>query len=98
MCGESWHGSLTHRPSSHLLCVCLVVWFGGGRAGWLWVLSYFHGPAVNVVDTICEMLPRLPSQTEMVPLKLKRKVVYRGHMYRLTHGFRRYTGNFPVYV
>ena len=41
-----------------------------------------HGPAVNVpskVDTICEVLPRLPSQTEMVPLKLKRKVAYRGH-------------------
>ena len=35
-----------------------------------------HGPAVNVpskVDTICEVLPRLPSQTEMVPLKLKCK-------------------------
>ena len=41
-----------------------------------------HGPAVNVpskVDTICEVLPGLPSQTEMVPLKLKRKVAYRGH-------------------
>ena len=41
-----------------------------------------HGPAVNVpskVDTICDVLPRLPSQTEMVPLKLKRKVAYRGH-------------------
>ena len=41
-----------------------------------------HGPAVNVpskVDTICEVLPHLPSQTEMVPLKLKRKVAYRGH-------------------
>ena len=41
-----------------------------------------HGPAVNVpskLDTICDVLPRLPSQTEMVPLKLKRKVAYRGH-------------------
>ena len=38
-----------------------------------------HGPAVNVpskLDTICDVLPRLPSQTEM---KLKRKVAYRGH-------------------
>ena len=38
-----------------------------------------HGPAVNVpskVDTICEVLP---SQAEMVPLKLKRIVAYRGH-------------------
>ena len=41
-----------------------------------------HGPAVNVpskVDTICNVLPRLPSQTELVPLKLKRKLAYRGH-------------------
>ena len=33
-----------------------------------------HGPAVNVpskVDTICNMLPTLPSQSELVPLKLK---------------------------
>ncbi len=35
-----------------------------------------HGPAVNVpskVDTVCEILPRLPSECELVPLKLKRK-------------------------
>ena len=41
-----------------------------------------HGPAVNVpskVDTICDVLPRLPSESELVPLKLKRKVEYRGH-------------------
>ena len=41
-----------------------------------------HGPAVNVpsrVDTICSVLPRLPSQTELIPLKLKRKLVYRKH-------------------
>ena len=41
-----------------------------------------HGPAVNVpskVDTICDVLPRFPS--ELVPLKLKRKVAYRGHYY-----------------
>ena len=41
-----------------------------------------HGPAVNVpskVDTICNVLPRLPSQSELVPLKLKRKLAYRGH-------------------
>ena len=41
-----------------------------------------HGPAVNVpskVDTICTVLPRLPSQTELIPLKLKRKLAYRGH-------------------
>ena len=32
-----------------------------------------HGPAVNVpskVDTICTVLPRLPSETELIPLKL----------------------------
>ncbi len=41
-----------------------------------------HGPAVNVpsqVDSVCTLLPRLPSQTELVPLKLKRKLRYKGH-------------------
>ncbi len=41
-----------------------------------------HGPAVNVpskVDTVCEILPRLPSECELVPLKLKRKLSYKGH-------------------
>lgn len=41
-----------------------------------------HGPAVNVpskVNTICDVLPRLPSQTDLVPLKLKRNVSYRMH-------------------
>ena len=49
-----------------------------------------HGPAVNVpskVDTICEVLPRLPSQTEMVPLKLKRKVAYLGHYMHYMYDF-----------
>ena len=31
------------------------------------------------VDTICDVLPRLPSESELVPLKLKRKIAYRGH-------------------
>ena len=41
-----------------------------------------HGPAVNVpskVDTLCNVLPRLPCQTELVPIKLKRKLSYPGH-------------------
>ena len=41
-----------------------------------------HGPAVNVPSklyTICTLLPRLPSQTEVIPLKLKRKLQYKGH-------------------
>ena len=41
-----------------------------------------HGPAVNVpskVDTVCTVLPRLPSQAELIPFKLKRRMVYRGH-------------------
>ena len=41
-----------------------------------------HGPAVNVpskVDTICNVLQRLPCQTELVPIKLKRKLSYLGH-------------------
>ena len=41
-----------------------------------------HGPTVNVptdLSTVCSLLPRLPSQTQMVPMKLKRKLSYKGH-------------------
>ncbi len=41
-----------------------------------------HGPAVNVptdLTPVCTLLPRLPSQTQMVPMKLKRKLSYKGH-------------------
>ena len=41
-----------------------------------------HGPAVNVpskLDSICNLLPRLPSQTNLIPLKLKRKLRFKGH-------------------
>lgn len=41
-----------------------------------------HGPAVNVptdLTPVCTLLPRLPSQAEMVPMKLKRKLCYKGH-------------------
>ena len=41
-----------------------------------------HGPAVNVpskLDSLCTMLPRLPSQSELIALKLKRKLKYKGH-------------------
>ena len=42
-----------------------------------------HGPAVNVpskVDRVCTMLPRLPSECELVPLKLKRKLSYKADL------------------
>ena len=41
-----------------------------------------HGPAVNLpskLDSVCTVLPRLPSQSELIPLKLKRKLAYKGH-------------------
>ena len=64
-----------------------------------------HGPAVNVpskVDTVCDVLPRLPSQSELVPLKLKRKVAYRGHyMYdyiKLLNTLRFLKANNPLYA
>ena len=72
-----------------------------------------HGPAVNVpvvnvpskVDTICNVLPRLPSQTELVPLKLKRKLAYRGHyMYdyispeKVMNSLRWLKANNPLYA
>ena len=41
-----------------------------------------HGPAVNVpskLDSVCTVLPRLPSQSELIPLKLKCQLAYKGH-------------------
>ena len=41
-----------------------------------------HGPAVNIptdLTPVCTLLPRLPSQAQMVPMKLKRKLCYKGH-------------------
>ena len=41
-----------------------------------------HGPAVNVptdLTSVCTLLPRLPSQIQMIPMKLKRKLCYKGH-------------------
>ena len=40
-----------------------------------------HGPAVNVptdLHPVCNLLPRLPSQAQVVPMKLKRKLCYKG--------------------
>ena len=67
-----------------------------------------HGPAVNVpskLDNICSVLPRLPSQTELIPLKLKRKLVYRKHyMYdfispeKVLNALRWLKANNPLYA
>ena len=41
-----------------------------------------HGPAVNVpskLDSVCTLLPGLPNEASMIPLKLKRKLRYKGH-------------------
>ena len=41
-----------------------------------------HGPEVNVptdLTPVCILLPRLPSQAQMVPMKLKRKLCCKGH-------------------
>ena len=41
-----------------------------------------HGPAVNIpanLSSICDLLPRLPSESQLVPMKLKRKLKYKGH-------------------
>ena len=48
----------------------------GGQKG-------IKGPAVNVptsLDSVVSMLPRLPSQCGIVPVKLKRKLCYKGHV------------------
>ena len=45
-----------------------------------------RGPAINVptkLDTICNILPRLPQNSEILPMKLKRRLAYKTHyMYR----------------
>ena len=41
-----------------------------------------HGPAINVpskLDSICKLLPRLPSKTDLIPFKFKHKLSYKGH-------------------
>ena len=41
-----------------------------------------HGPAVNVplkLDSVCTLLPRLPNEASMIPLKLKQKIHFKGH-------------------
>ena len=43
------------------------------------------GPAVNVptdLKPVCRILPRLPSQTQLVTMKLKRKLCYKTHHYQ----------------
>ena len=40
------------------------------------------GPAINVLaelDSILILLPRLPSELELIPLKLNRKLNYKGY-------------------
>ena len=41
-----------------------------------------HGPAINVptkLDSVCSLLPRLPTDAQILPMKLKRKLMYKGH-------------------
>ena len=41
-----------------------------------------YGPAINIptnLDHVCSLLPRLPNNAEILPMKLKRKLVYKGH-------------------
>ena len=44
-----------------------------------------NGPCVNVPTTltrVCELLPRLPEEAQLIPMKLKWKIEYKGyHMY-----------------
>ena len=41
-----------------------------------------HSPAVNVptdLHPVCDLLPMLPSQAQIVPMKLKRRLCYKGY-------------------
>ena len=67
-----------------------------------------HGLAVYVpskVDRVCTLLPRWPSECELVPLKLKRKLSYKGHyMYdyvspeKLANALKWLKANNPLYT
>ena len=67
-----------------------------------------QGPAVNVpskLDSLCTMLPRLPTESELIALKLKHKLKYKGHyMYdyvsseKLINALRWLKANNPVYA
>ena len=67
-----------------------------------------HGPVDNVptkIDNVCTVLPRLPSQSELIPLKFKRKLVYKGHyMYgyvtpeKLLNALKWLKANNPLYA
>ena len=54
-----------------------------------------HGPAVNIpanLSSICDLLPRLPSQSQLIPMKLKCKLKYKGHyMYECVSPAKLYT-------
>ncbi|XP_078619175.1 uncharacterized protein LOC144886422 [Branchiostoma floridae x Branchiostoma japonicum] len=66
-----------------------------------------HGSAVNVpskLQSVMSLLPRLPATAEVVPLKLKRKLIYKGHhMYefirpsRVTEAIKWLKQNNPLY-
>ncbi len=41
-----------------------------------------QGPVVNVpskLEAVCQLLPRLPNEAMLVPIKLKRRLCYKGH-------------------
>ena len=57
------------------------------------------------LDSVCTVLPRLPSQSELVPLKLKCKLAYKGHyMYdyvtpeKILNALRRLKLHNPLYA
>ena len=67
-----------------------------------------HGPAVNVpskLDSLCNVLPRLPTDSELIAFKLKRKLKYKGHYTydyvspeKLINALRWLKANNPVYA
>ena len=41
-----------------------------------------HRPAINIpanLSSICDLVPRLPSESQLIPMKWKRKLKYKGH-------------------
>ena len=67
-----------------------------------------HGPAVNLpskLDSLCIVLPQLPTETDLIAFKLKRKLKYEGHyMYdyvspeKLMNALKWLKANNPLYA
>ena len=64
-------------------------------------VQFMDHAAVNVptdLTPVCTLVPRLPSPTQMVPMKLRRKLCYKGdYMYQYVRLAKVLVANNPLY-